>query len=673
MTTLRAQHLTLPGSRPEENPFPCFRERAHDRAVAFEDAVEARYRPLAGRNTGARVLPYTMQDRYDRAQRPVKLRTLVLENTHLRAEFLPEFGGRLRSLWHKGRQRELLACNPLLQPANLAIRNAWFSGGIEWNVGQYGHSVLTCAPVFAAPITGPDGSPGLRLYEFERMHRVFWQTDFHLPAASEFLFAHTRVVNPSDRDASLYWWTNIAVPEAAGVRVLAPAAVSLYLTPTGGFGQAPLPGLPSLDGRDGTYATHSPGANEFFMQCEASPRPFIAALDAAGTGLVEFSTPGLGVRKLFCWGTDPGGRRWQEHLAPPGHAYLEIQAGLAPTQLHGAVLPARSTREWTEAFGGLAADPSRVHAADWNTAVAAVEAALDRAMPAACFAEIAAASQAIADIPAEPTLQHGSGWGALELRRRSAQAEPAPPPAFVFPEATLTGAPARWLPLLSGGVLSASSQPAGWLVQPEWRELLASSLARPGGRHAWSLLHLGVMALEAGDEAAAERAWRDGIALHPTAWAWRNLGTLARRREDWPAGETAYAAAWALADALDEPARIALAREVMQLHLLAGHAAAATAFYDRLAPFAQDDDGVQLTRARAALATGDLATVESVLQRDFAQIREGELSLSELWFGLWERRTAGDRPLRAEEHRAVRQAHPLPRRIDFRLKADPGG
>ena len=42
--------------------------------------------------------------------------------------------------------------NPVFQPGNLAIRNAWFSGGVEWNMGIRGHSVYTCSPVFAARV-----------------------------------------------------------------------------------------------------------------------------------------------------------------------------------------------------------------------------------------------------------------------------------------------------------------------------------------------------------------------------------------------------------------------------------------------------------------------------------------------------------------------------------------
>ena len=76
---------------------------------------------------------------------PLLMPGVRLGNEILKATFLPELGGRLISLLHKPLGRELLNRNPVFQPANLAIRNAWFSGGIEWNIGQLGHTFSTCS------------------------------------------------------------------------------------------------------------------------------------------------------------------------------------------------------------------------------------------------------------------------------------------------------------------------------------------------------------------------------------------------------------------------------------------------------------------------------------------------------------------------------------------------
>jgi hypothetical protein len=72
---------------------------------------------------------------------------VVLENDILKATFMPVSGGRLWSLYHKPEQRELLNRNPVFQPANLANRNAWFSGGSS------GTSVNTGIPLAPAHLS----------------------------------------------------------------------------------------------------------------------------------------------------------------------------------------------------------------------------------------------------------------------------------------------------------------------------------------------------------------------------------------------------------------------------------------------------------------------------------------------------------------------------------------
>ena len=102
----------------------------------------------------------------------------------------------------------LLYRNPILQPANLALRNAWFAGGVEWNIGTIGHSPTTCEPLHAARVLQPDGTPVLRMYEFERMREVVFQVDAWLPEDSPVLLVHVQIVNPSDTETPMYWWSN---------------------------------------------------------------------------------------------------------------------------------------------------------------------------------------------------------------------------------------------------------------------------------------------------------------------------------------------------------------------------------------------------------------------------------------------------------------------------------
>lgn len=678
MTTLRVEQLTLPGAPlGDENPLPFFCDAQPDLPVRALPSVPPAKRVGFGAQAGFRVLPYRVQDDYSRARRPLGLKAIVLENEQLAATFLPGLGGRLYSLIHRPSGRELLARNPVFQPANLAIRNAWFSGGVEWNIGQFGHTFGTCAPLFAAAIQGQHGEPGLRLYEFERCRQLLWQLDCYLPPASPLLIVYARVVNPADAATSMYWWTNIAVPEAPGVRVLAPTDQTLYLGDFRdlSFGAADMPELPSLPGRDASYSLNFPFANEFFFQCEAADMPWEAALGPDGAGLFEASTPRLAYRKLFCWGTHPGGRRWQEFLSEPGQAYLEIQAGLAPTQLHSQPMPPGAVWDWAQVFGLLEADPALVHAPSWPSARAAADQAIKALVSPAQLAAIEAECRAFADAPADELLHAGAGWGALEAARRAAAGAPTLPGAFDFPPATLGPEQSRWLALLREGRLPEQPPPAtpgDWMTQPEWEALLEASLRRADGRHWYALLQLGVMRMERGDTLGAEAAWLESIARAPSAWANRNLAVLAQRRGNAEHARAYYAAAWELALASGAPPA-ALAQEYLQLLCADGQFALAGAIYTQLPASQRARDRIRILHARIALALGQLDDAAEALQHEYADIREGETELTDIWFELWARRMAAEtgRPLDSALRAEAAQRYPPPPAIDFRMKHQP--
>ena len=94
----------------EENPLPMF-SSARDRTFRDGGLLPVE-RDGLGENTGFRILPYRLQDRYAPHAQRRAVSAAVLENDRLRAAFLPEYGGRLYSLWDKRRERECLYINP---------------------------------------------------------------------------------------------------------------------------------------------------------------------------------------------------------------------------------------------------------------------------------------------------------------------------------------------------------------------------------------------------------------------------------------------------------------------------------------------------------------------------------------------------------------------------------
>ena len=159
--TLPAAPLGLP------NPWPRFRFQFRDAPVRAGADLSEEDRAGLFTNAVVAPLPYLMQDNYTRERRPAAVPVVRIGNAALEGTVYPTLGGRLISLRDRRTGRELLFDNPVLQFANLAIRNAWFSGGIEWNGPLYGHSLQTCSPVYAGRVDTPRG-PLLRLYEFDR-------------------------------------------------------------------------------------------------------------------------------------------------------------------------------------------------------------------------------------------------------------------------------------------------------------------------------------------------------------------------------------------------------------------------------------------------------------------------------------------------------------------------
>jgi len=646
-----------------ENPLTPL--RAYETAsAAGANAPDADY---PDRGQEASILPYKLQDQYDRNRAPRAFKTAVLENEFLRATFLLEMGGRLWSLIHKPTNRELLFVNPVFQPANLAVRDAWFSGGVEWNISIIGHCPFTCAPLFAARVIADDGTPVLRLYEWDRVRRVPFQIDCWLPDGSPFLMVRVKITNPHDYTIPMYWWSNIAVDEREDVRVIGPADKAFRHDYDG-----TLVGhdIPYYEETDVTYTTNRRSAADLYFRIPEGHRPWIAALDGQGRGLIHTSTDRLRGRKMFNWGMDPGGRRWQEFLAEPKQAYIEIQGGLAETQGEYVAMPVHAEWSWLEAYGLIETDPAQTHNKNWPTAYKSVEQQLERELPRQLMDAELARSATIANRAPVELLHQGSGWGALERRRREMAGEkPFASATLPFPDAAIEEEQMPWLALLETGALPhrpPSTDPGSLMVQPEWREKLEQSIKK--GDADWlTWYHLGVMRYRATDQAGARAAWEASIKIEPSAWAYRDLAVLSHDQ-----GNEQAAIEYWLKAARTAPHVVPLAIECARILLNTNKPKELIEFIDDLPPEVRTNGRIRLMRAFAALALDDLPTVEQYFQGDLdiANIREKETILSDLWFGYHEHRLSRQRntPITPDLKREVKRNFPPPMRFDFRIK-----
>lgn len=690
------QTMTLPGAPLEGvNPLPMFHDKKEIDFKTAPDYPDALKVDLGNRSP---ILPYKMQDRYSRKRLPLTKKTIVMENEYLIATFWPEDGGRLYSLFDKRNNTELLMSNPVYQPGNLALRNAWLSGGIEWNFGTYGHSARTCDHLFAAVLKDENGGEFVRMYEFDRTKNTIFQMDFHLPDGSPVLYSHIKLFNPFDEDSSTYWWTNIAIPEDGHTRVLSSTEMAIVLGGSGGVTYERVPDISLFPGKDLSYPHNASRGFDYFFQ---SPDDAKTAWEAGayGNGLVFYdrSTAPLLYHKMFCWGNHAAGNHWQEFLSDPGKGYyIEIQGGIARSQMHDKLLPSHSTIEWTQCFGGIQLDQAQLHQESYPAANAYFAAHLDGVISEEdllCRNEVYARYANI-KVSEQDIVHLASGWGALEEMRMARAGEGAFPQSVCFPKFTIGPEQYPWYALLVNGRLPDESPdviPPSWMVSPKWLSLLEKSLAN-GGESWYSQLHYGVMLAEMMDRshistqasrwgryeeyrALARKAFERSVALKPSVWALRCLACLADEEKDDAQTEAYYDRVFELDAATVD---FAFAAEYMKWLNKKGKYEKAWALYTAMPESIRNAERMLLNAAQTAIKLRELDTIEKVFAHgEYADIREGESSLTDIWFEYCALKLARERGIDNPQGDVLDalideawDTCPPPYAIDFRMSYD---
>jgi hypothetical protein len=654
MTQLRFEKYPLPSANMgEPNTLPDIHRNAYIRApIEVAKTVPEEDAKNIGKGMIPTLLPYTIQDGYDRAQIPRDMDAAILENEEIRAVFLPSLGGRLWSLYDKKRNRELLYKNDVFRPANLALRNAWFSGGVEWNVGIKGHNPLTCASLFAQKGENAEGEPILRMYEFERIRGVVYTIEAALHADA--LIMNITIENTDDADVYMYWWSNIAVPETKQTRVIVPTEDSFFCTYTEGRYFLDKGKLRDIDTCDVSYAANSPYSRDYFYDIPKESDKWIASLERDGKGLLHFSDPILQGRKLFVWGQHNGGRHWNEWLTHEAGPYIEIQAGLLKTQLEHFIMPKNSRIGWRECYTAAELSPEVAHGE-----ITEVRKALGK---------IVSEKMALLD-PSLFCLAHkdapvyyGSGWGALEERLRG---KPISEIAE-FPADSIGKEQADWLALLEDKPFPcpASSLPiVSFAVGKRWLSLMEKK-----NETSWYYYnHLGVMRYADGDFESAKEAFLRSIEAEDTAWARRNLAQLSKN---------VFGDANTAADHILRAAELCntytpLCLECAEILIHAERYETLAKLYESFPKSIRENGRMRMLLGTCYTKLGNLARAEEFVNGSLVvpDIREGEYALSNIWIELHAKRLAAERKIPCDTIRAeeVLQLYPLPYAWDYRM------
>ncbi len=581
--------------------------------------------------------PYRKFSCYDRELKDADLYTAVLENDYLKAEFLPERGGRLWSLWDKVRNRELLFRNPVLRYGNLAVRNAWFSGGVEWNIGVIGHTPLTTSTLFTSVLQQPDGTPVLRMYEYERIRQVTYQMDFWLGEEDRFLNARMRIVNFGNDVVPMYWWSNIAVPASEEGRIITPAKQAY----TSSKGLVYKVDIPIVEDVDITRYNNIPESVDYFFDLEPHEPKYIAHVDGTGYGLLQMSTDRLQARKLFTWGRKAAAVHWQEFLSVEGEGkYVEIQAGLAKTQYGCLPMSPRTAWEWLERYGAVT-----LSEAQRNMEFAGLRDEMTRTVSAdPAFQEmdqVLRDTKEMAHQPAEVKVK-GSGYGAMKNRELELEGRPSISGHLDF------GAPEEkqeeWLRFLKSGELFCPDPKEAPQLYPNDESIyvkLKETVKNRNKDNWYAHYNLGLYYFQKGKYKKAYREFEKSASIRKNAWAYHGMASAAvMRGENKKAGQAMEKGICLRGEDLS------YLKEGFRILQMSGRYGKICRLYDSMENCFRKDGRLRFYYIWALHKTGRSEEARRLLNKDGGlkvdDIREGELSLGELWIEL--ERAAGEEP-----------------------------
>ena len=496
---IKQDFITLKGQKIKDNPYPHFNNTNIPNKQFTENFPEELKNDLG---VNKKILPYTLQNNFIFKAEDIEVKTIILENDNLKAIFLPEYGGKLYSLYDKRLKKELLFKNQSIMPYNIGLRYAWFAGGIEWNVGNYGHCYTTYDNVFCAILKDNDGNDFLRIYEFERLKSIFWQIDFHLPPEATELICYTKLVNPFNKDTTVYYWANTGLPYKDNMRALFSGNEIIHRS-NGRFAYSKLPHTNGIcyDDKDITYPKNiDTMIFEYYVQNDTNHlTPWQMAIYPNSHIFYEMSTPKAYCKKLFHWGEYTGGKNWQKLVGSDKNndKYIEFQTGIAPSQFHDMLFPANSTIEWAQFYGAIqeTSDFTQEYSIAQIKANDLLKETSNKLQKLTPILQELSQKQ----IEEKNIIHYGSGFGYIELKRIELDKDGYIPTSIFFPESGVRPHEAPWLHLLSTGQLKPHEDLSqmSYMTSNKWLPHLETAIYN--NPNWFTYYHYGIMALELED------------------------------------------------------------------------------------------------------------------------------------------------------------------------------
>jgi len=271
------------------------------------------------------VYPYTLMDKYTQQREMRSYEVIVLENEYIKVFVMPGLRGRIQGAVDKRNGWDFLYHNHVIKPAEIAVRSAWISGGIEWNHPQ-GHGYTQFSRISHRITDEPDGGKTVWIAEIEPNRSMKWEVAMTLRPGRLFLETKGRFISTVPYPIQFASSQNAAMHATDEMEMIYPEGSHV----TGhGKGWAYL--WPHIDetGVDHSWFKNSKRSVSVFVDGRGLTEDSWGCYSHdegidAGTVIVSDYRDAPG-KKYFSWGSHPLGRVWDHILSDDDGPYVELQ------------------------------------------------------------------------------------------------------------------------------------------------------------------------------------------------------------------------------------------------------------------------------------------------------------------------------------------------------------
>jgi len=269
--------------------------------------------------------PYSFQNDYKPTKHDVEYEVVRLENDYIYVDIIPQLRGRIQGAVDKRNGWDFLYYNNVIKPAEIAVRSAWLSGGLEYN-HPGGHGYTQMNKISYDTRENEDGSKTVIIAEIEPVRMMKWEYEITLRPEELFFETKGRFISIAPVKVPFVSSNNAAMHATEEMELIYPQET--YAT---GHGNSHLNKWSeySSDGTDWNWVKNIKHGLSAFVDGKGLTMDYWGVyshdkdIDAGSVVVADHRTaPG---KKYFTWGKAASGRQWDTFLSDKDGGYVELQ------------------------------------------------------------------------------------------------------------------------------------------------------------------------------------------------------------------------------------------------------------------------------------------------------------------------------------------------------------